>query len=129
MVIISFLFNFRFSTHMYSAQNMSAHEKTICVRNEAVSNWSLLNRPTALKFNGSEEKLKFPFLIAQVDYNPSTPPLLDALRTIYKALIASRSSKKSAKSPFDPLLCPRIGPHWERIGFQGLDPRTGEIGL
>ena len=104
---------------------MSEHEKTICVRSEVVSTWSLLTRPPALKFSGSEEKLKFPFLLAQVDYDPSTPLLLDTLRTIFKALIPL-SCTKDATSSFDPTQCPRVGPHWERIGFQGLDPRTGE---
>jgi hypothetical protein len=25
------------------------------------------------------------------------------------------------------VVCPIVGPHWERIGFQGLDPRTGDV--
>ena len=104
---------------------MSEHEKLICVRNDASSTWSLLNRPTALKFSGSEEKLKFPFLLAQVDYDPSTPLLLDTLRTIFKTLIPLSCTKDVTTNSSDSIQCPRVGPHWERIGFQGLDPRTG----
>ena len=106
---------------------MSEHEKTICVRSESVSSWSVLNRPPALKFTGSEVKLKFPFLLAQVDYDPSTPVLLDTLRTIFKALITLSCTKEAtSSSSFDPTQCTRVGPHWEKIGFQGLDPRTGK---
>lgn len=35
-----------------------------------------------------------------------------------QTLIADESSQESVSLP------PAQGPHWERIGFQGLDPRT-----
>uniref|UniRef100_A0A8C7WR32 ELMO/CED-12 domain containing 3 n=1 Tax=Oryzias sinensis TaxID=183150 RepID=A0A8C7WR32_9TELE len=42
----------------------------------------------------------------------SQPVHMRVLQTIYKRLIGSR------------LDCPRFGPHWENIGFQGTDPAT-----
>uniref|UniRef100_A0A3P9LRI8 ELMO domain containing 3 n=1 Tax=Oryzias latipes TaxID=8090 RepID=A0A3P9LRI8_ORYLA len=52
------------------------------------------------------------FAIAQCPVDNSQPVHMRVLQTIYKRLIGSR------------LDCPRFGPHWENIGFQGTDPAT-----
>uniref|UniRef100_A0A3P9IBB6 ELMO domain containing 3 n=1 Tax=Oryzias latipes TaxID=8090 RepID=A0A3P9IBB6_ORYLA len=52
------------------------------------------------------------FAIAQCPVDNSQPVHMRVLQTIYKRLIGSR------------LDCPRLGPHWENIGFQGTDPAT-----
>ena len=96
------------------------------MREAQTSGWTLLNRPTQLKFENSEEKLKFPFLLANLNFEPSTPELLNILRTIYASLVSMDESNQ-VDSSHAPLVCPVVGPHWERIGFQGLDPRTGDV--
>lgn len=52
------------------------------------------------------------FTIAQCQVDNSQTVHLRVLQTIYKRLLGSR------------LDCPRYGPHWENIGFQGSDPAT-----
>lgn len=113
-----------------SAEDYTQYESSICVRDEPTASWSLLNRPAQLKFDGCEEKLKFPFLLAQLNYEPSRPQLLNVMRKIFKTLTSLNiSGEKGAQhgvaAEFSSLICPVVGPHWERIGFQGLDPRTG----
>jgi len=74
--------------------------------------WRLFGGPGKLKFEGWEEEKMFPFLIAQVEYDPSIPTHLHILQTIFKSLVGSGRT------------CPITGPHWEQIGFQGNDPCT-----
>uniref|UniRef100_H3CEJ0 ELMO domain containing 3 n=1 Tax=Tetraodon nigroviridis TaxID=99883 RepID=H3CEJ0_TETNG len=52
------------------------------------------------------------FAIAQCQVDNSQSVHLRVLQTIYKRLLGCR------------LDCPRYGPHWENIGFQGSDPAT-----
>ncbi|XP_026199444.1 ELMO domain-containing protein 3 isoform X2 [Anabas testudineus] len=52
------------------------------------------------------------FAIAQCPVDNSQTVHMRVLQTIYKRLIGSK------------LDCPRFGPHWENIGFQGTDPAT-----
>jgi hypothetical protein len=54
------------------------------------------------------------FAIAQLKLDTTDPIHNAALQTIFKRLT-------SGKETVD---CPRFGPHWESIGFQGSDPRT-----
>ena len=54
------------------------------------------------------------FAIAQLKLESDDPIHNAALQTIFKKLT-------SGKETVD---CPRFGPHWELIGFQGSDPRT-----
>lgn len=116
-----------------SNEDYKQYESSICVRDEPTASWSLLNRPVQLKFDGCEEKLKFPFLLAQLNYEPSKPQLLNVMRKIFHTLTSLDSSEseegtsKGITAEFSSSQCPTVGPHWERIGFQGLDPRTGKI--
>lgn len=109
-----------------SGLDFTAYESSVCVKEAQTSSWALLNRPTQLKFENCEEKLKFPFLLANINFEPSTPELLNILRTIFSSLVAMDGSNEVDSSQVS-VVCPIVGPHWERIGFQGLDPRTGDV--
>jgi hypothetical protein len=52
------------------------------------------------------------FHLANVKYDPAIDEHFQAIQTVYRTL-----TKTSA-----PL--PQTGPHWELVGFQGLDPKT-----
>ena len=67
---------------------------------------------TKLNYPDCDSDLKFPFLIAQLDCNPHDPVHFRILRSIYFLLTRT----------WPPLTT--TGPHWEDIGFQGLDPCT-----
>lgn len=73
---------------------------------------------SSLQFPNAETSLKFPFLLAQIDYDPFDIKHLNLLRTIYYALLES-SSTSSASHILSP-----IDEKWENLGFQGKDPRT-----
>lgn len=66
-----------------------------------------------LTIPNADEALKLPFLIAEVDYNPANSWHLAMLQTVYSALMETDA---------DPLK--GADERWERIGFQGRDPRT-----
>ncbi|KAF2359660.1 ELMO domain [Trinorchestia longiramus] len=57
------------------------------------------------------------FCIAQCPLSNSEPLHLQMLQTIYRALTGTRTD------------CPRYGPHWDIIGFQGSDPSTDLRGV
>ncbi|XP_076859347.1 ELMO domain-containing protein 3 [Brachyhypopomus gauderio] len=52
------------------------------------------------------------FAIAQCSLDNSQPVHMRVLQTVYRKLTCTRVD------------CPRYGPHWENIGFQGADPAT-----
>ncbi|XP_036434085.1 ELMO domain-containing protein 3 [Colossoma macropomum] len=52
------------------------------------------------------------FAIAQCSLDNSQPVHMRVLQTIYRKLTCTRTD------------CPRYGPHWENVGFQGTDPAT-----
>lgn len=52
------------------------------------------------------------FAIAQCSLDSTQPVHMRVLQTIYKKLTGNRND------------CPRYGPHWENVGFQGHDPAT-----
>ena len=112
-------------------QDFSCYQTLINVKDEQAPGWSLLGGQAQLKFENHEEKLKFPFLLAQHNYEPSVQKLIDIMRTIFKSLThldqkgSSKSIPANDRENSSSLFCPRVGPHWEQIGFQGLDPRTG----
>ena len=54
------------------------------------------------------------FAIAQLKLESDDPIHNAALQTIFKKLTGGKETVD----------CPRFGPHWELIGFQGSDPRT-----
>ncbi|XP_028852167.1 ELMO domain-containing protein 3 isoform X2 [Denticeps clupeoides] len=52
------------------------------------------------------------FAIAQCSLDNKQEVHIRVLQTVYKKLTGSRAD------------CPRFGPHWETVGFQGSDPAT-----
>ncbi|XP_018617949.1 ELMO domain-containing protein 3 [Scleropages formosus] len=58
------------------------------------------------------EERNLVFAIAQCPLDNSQKVHIRVLQTIYKRLTGSRVD------------CPRYGPHWETVGFQGTDPAT-----
>lgn len=68
---------------------------------------------TKLSYGSHESDLPFPFLLAQVDYDPTDLVMRRMLVTIYLSLMFPLKTS-----------CPIIGEHWDKIGFQGTDPRT-----
>lgn len=73
-----------------------------------------------LNFVNHESELKFPFLVAQVDYDPSIPDHLAMLRSIALALCGPKlPDGTTVTAEMAPM-----GKHWDAIGFQGMDPRT-----
>lgn len=52
------------------------------------------------------------FAIAQCSLDNTQPVHMRVLQTIYRKLTCAKAD------------CPRYGPHWENIGFQGTDPAT-----
>ena len=57
--------------------------------------------------------------LTQVDYEPGEEVHFRIMRSIYQDLTEATAGAGAGPRP-----CPRTGPHWEAIGFQGLDPRT-----
>ena len=93
-----------------SMSNLSVYESRIRIREESKS-WFTGIMSTKLRYDDCESELKRPFLFAEVDYDPYNDTHLNLLRTIYSFFLP-----ESNLQPFDS--------RWERIGFQGGDPRT-----
>lgn len=85
----------------------------------STTSWLGSKKPT-LNYPNCEKDLNFPFLVAQVDYDPSNPYHLGCLKFIYSSLIPQDKSSGASKR----ISCPVLGSHWERIGFQGINPQT-----
>jgi hypothetical protein len=88
--------------------DLSMYQNMITVKDEKSNSWSLVNRISELNFENNIESLRFPFLIAQLDYDDSNLMMFSIMQTIYKELILDLSKS---------ILCPNVGPHWERIGI------------
>ena len=71
----------------------------------------------------TDDLLRWPFLLAQRDYNPSEPRQLLILQSIYRALIGKHGTDPERDVRIPPYV-PATGGHWEAIGFQGNDPCT-----
>ncbi len=77
--------------------------------------------------------LSLPFLIAQLDFDPADAEMAVVLATIYRFFVSpaaaadvTEQGDKRTLSSGDGTddLVPTTGAHWEKIGFQGVDPRT-----
>ena len=66
--------------------DFSQYESLINVKEQKSSSWSSISAPPTLKFSNFEEKLKFPFLLAQHNYEPSIPELRNIMITLFKNL-------------------------------------------
>ena len=62
-----------------------------------------------------QAQLDWPFLLAHQPWDPSNDMHLATLRTIFARLIPEYSGA---------MPIPATGPHWDNIGFQGMDPCT-----
>lgn len=97
--------------------DLSSFESLIIFREEEQTSSGILGifkSSKKLDFPNSEIMLKFPFLLAQVDYNPYEEQHILLLRTIYSHLMRLKNS----------FLLNAMDERWENIGFQGRDPRT-----
>ena len=92
------------------SKDLSAFESAVIVSDR--SRISFLSLHRSIGYEGSAQDLKFPFLLAQMDFDKSEPFHVQILTTIFKALRGESVS------------CPLVGSHWEQIGFQGIDPCT-----
>jgi len=72
--------------------------------------------PKPLSYEGSTEDLNLPFLIAQVDYDPQCTSHWQMLSTLYSFFIRGVGDSE--------LTLTTTSRNWERLGFQGSDPRT-----
>ena len=93
--------------------DLRVHNDIIAVRDTDRSTNSfvaMLSRPCELKFENCETQLAFPFLLAQVDYEPGYPDLFAIMRSIFQGLTDMTESVVETRE------CPRTGPHWEQIG-------------
>jgi hypothetical protein len=70
----------------------------------------------------TQDLLRWPFLLAQEDYDPSEPRQLLILQTIYRALVGKHGTHE--RDVELPPHVPATGSHWDAIGFQGSDPCT-----
>lgn len=79
-----------------------------------------------LSFDRCESLLHFPFLAAQLDYNDSDTIMFRMLQTIYYCLTTKTTILSLQQDSNLEILSelPLVGLHWDRIGFQGLDPKT-----
>ena len=100
----------------FENRDLSAYVADIVVSEpRAKSGWFGSGAPKPIDYPGfSSRDLNFPFLIAQIDFDPSVPPMLNMLLTIYNFCLENYNGKNPAAT----------GDHWEKIGFQGSDPRT-----
>jgi hypothetical protein len=90
----------------------AAARAQIVVRDDVKSGGWFSSAPKPIAYKNCEADLELPFLIAQVDYDPQCAQHLQMLQTIYAFFVEKKgSSTTAAKS-------------WEKLGFQGNDPRT-----
>lgn len=92
------------------------------IRHTGVSSlWHIISGPPKLSKNLTQER-DLIFVLAAVTFDNSNETHIRILQTVYRKL---------TKTKID---CPRFGPHWENVGFQGNDPSTdlrgcGMLGL
>jgi hypothetical protein len=115
----------------FKRQNLTQYHSEIVTSVDTSKGSWLLGGNEKLKFDDSEEELKFCFSIALVNYDPvKHRDHFAALKTIYKFFCPNASSTSSAGNPSTPTRGGRqrdvgmVGAHWGNIGFQGLDPCT-----
>ena len=96
----------------FQGLNLQSFESSIVTEEPTKSSFLSFGGSTKLDFSESQMKLKFPFLVACVNYDPFCSEHFSMLKYIYCKLISG-----------DRKLQP-IDKCWENLGFQGSDPRT-----
>jgi hypothetical protein len=72
-----------------------------------------------------ESSLHFPFLLAHLNYDHENDIHLQLLQTIFHHLVLHNRQINKAKGVYNGKAhLPKTGPHWDLVGFQGLDPAT-----
>ena len=87
----------------------------IVTHEETKGSW-FSTAPKPLSYEGSKDDLNLPFLIAQVDYDPQCTSHWQMLSTLYSFFIRGVGDSE--------LTLTTTSRNWERLGFQGSDPRT-----
>lgn len=100
------------AVEFFRAQDHSKAMPLIVVREEAKGGW-FSSAPKPLSYFGSKEDLELPFLVAQIDYDPECREHWQMLSTLYTFFISGDNGPELSTSR-----------NWERLGFQGSDPRT-----
>jgi hypothetical protein len=106
--------NYIQSELFFKNSDLSMHSYKIRVRDEheqGLMTMFSFNRPVKLSIPDSENALSLPFLIAQIDYDPTIQTHITLLEGIYCFLTGN-------------VLEAITGRHWERVGFQGLNPQS-----
>ena len=113
------LWSFTEALKYFTTVDYTTHRTAIVVKEEVRTGWfTSTPQPIAYK-NFQPADLELPFLIAQIDYNPQSTEHYQMLSTLYNFFIDS-------KNPVDNvgLLKDSTAKNWEKLGFQGNDPRT-----
>jgi hypothetical protein len=105
------VWNFEEAVEFFRARDHSKAMSLIVVREEAKGGW-FSSAPKPLSYLGSKEDLDLPFLVAQIDYDPECREHWQMLSTLYTFFISGDNPELSTSR------------NWERLGFQGSDPRT-----
>ena len=96
--------------------DLSRFDEVIVTDSSSSSSSSLGGLMTLIGLKKKEKNttadFAFIFKLAQLDYDPTNRTMLRVLRSVFWSLAGGREE-----------LLP-MGAHWERIGFQGSDPRT-----
>lgn len=106
------VWNFEQAAAYFQAMDHAARLPHIVVREEAKGGW-FSSAPKPLNYFGSKDDLDLPFLVAQVDYDPECRQHWQMLSTLYTFFVQGENGTELPTSR-----------HWERLGFQGSDPRT-----
>lgn len=106
------VWNFEQAVAYFQAMDHAARLPHIVVREEAKGGW-FSSAPKPLNYFGSKDDLDLPFLVAQVDYDPECRQHWQMLSTLYTFFVQGEHGTELPTSR-----------HWERLGFQGSDPRT-----
>lgn len=104
------------ATQFIKSLDLAVHEESIVTTENTSKSWMNVfgGGSSKLDIPNYDTELKFPFLVAQVDYDPNSIDHLSMLKSIYSFLI--NRDQAIALQPMDK--------NWEKLGFQGRDPRT-----
>ncbi|CAM9731746.1 unnamed protein product, partial [Pylaiella littoralis] len=96
----------------FRSQDLTVYATVIIPFEAPESRFGLFRRAPTLKFPNAEELRDEVFLVAQIKYTPDEVMHRRLIQTIYRRMTKEKRA------------CPDVGPHWDTIGFQGIDPCT-----
>jgi hypothetical protein len=106
--------SFNKSVRYFRAVDHAAYRANIVVREDVKGGW-FSSGPKPISYQDGQADLELPFLIAQIDYDPQCVEHLQMLCTMYSYFLADSSKGSNV---------PNATRNWEKLGFQGSDPRT-----